>query len=132
LANPTPHPRTELSNLMRDEYLHRSPTVFEANAANVNVPARQLYNAGGSGATGPQSMLNVVGRYYHSVQLSGVAGADSFNIEASLDGATWNTVGSAITANGITQFTGLFAFLRANKTAGTGTASVITVLSMSP
>ena len=132
MATPTPHPRTSLDILMRDDKLRRNPALFEPQAANNMLAARQLYNAGGAGATGPQTPLNVTGRYYHAVQVTGIAGSDSFNIEGSLDGVNWNTVGSAIAANGITQFTGMFTYLRANKTAGTGTASIVTVLSMAP
>lgn len=76
---------------------------------------------------------DVTGRYYHAVQVSGIELADSLDIEGTLDGTAWEKITgqTGIIANGIRQFTGLFAKLRAVRTAGTGSATRAKLMSRS-
>lgn len=61
------------------------------------------------------NVLYVLGRYYHSVQVYHLqASAISVQIEGSLDGINWVSIGSAITGDGITTFTGIYKYIRAS------------------
>jgi hypothetical protein len=77
---------------------------------------------------------NVSGRYYHAVQILSLDGADSFKLQGTLaytdEGWTDITGATALAANGITQFTGVWRQIRAVKNSGTGTATRVILLSM--
>ena len=70
--------------------------------------------------------ITVQGRYYHSVQVSGLIGSgDSVQIQSTNDGVNWANLGAAITANGFTQLTsGLYRALKAVLSTGSGATTV--------
>ena len=78
--------------------------------------------------------VDVTGRYFHAVQVLGLDGGDSFKLQGTLaykdEGWADITGATALTANGITQFTGVFRQIRAQKTAGAGTATRLIFMSM--
>jgi hypothetical protein len=110
-------------NLERNFLLRADGSLWEDNAAAVAV--RQI---------AADEVIPVAGRRSHAVQVSGIASSDAWSIQGTLDGTTWVTIKmtssssagavTSVTSDDIFQFTGLFLFLRAHKTAGTGTSKV--------
>jgi hypothetical protein len=78
--------------------------------------------------------VEVSGRYYHAVQVIGLDGADSFKLQGTLaykdEGWTDITGATALAANGITQFTGVYRQIRAQKNSGSGVATRLILMSM--
>ena len=61
----------------------------------------------------------IEGRYYHAIEASGDSTGVSVAVECSLTGLNWITV-TTIAALGITQWTGLFKYLRATIATNSG------------
>ena len=78
--------------------------------------------------------VDVSGRYFHAVQIIGLDGADSFKLQGTLaykdEGWADITGATALVANGITQFTGVYRQIRGVKNSGTGVATRVILMSM--
>lgn len=125
-----PAPQTKSDHLARDYFLRSNGALVDADEPNAQQPAITLMV--NSARFGDDKGFRALGRYYHAVQVTGIAGSDSIAIEGSLDGTTFVAAASAVSAliaNGIVQFTGLFNFLRATRSSGTGTATNVYLLS---
>jgi hypothetical protein len=125
-------------------FFHRALALYnEAEATGIVAAPVLIWNgAAGAGkqaignpSTVPADTLGpgvpVYGRYYHAVQITALDGSDSFAIQGSLDGLNFVGITSltALAANGISQFTGLYKAIRAIRNSGTGVASQINLLS---
>lgn len=106
---------------------NQQPPSTYSKTTSPNPPGYFLWH-NGTTRTNP---VDVMGRYYHAVQLTGI-GSDSIQVEGTIDGVNWVSVGSALSSNGISQFTGLFWQLRATKTGSSSATTVLTLLSVAP
>jgi hypothetical protein len=89
--------------------------------------------------TAPITLLNAVGATGASRAVQADAGQPAFlqvsgittatvDLEGSLDGSNWTTVGTALTANGIVTVANAPKYLRANVTAWTAGAITAKIL----
>ena len=83
----------------------------------------------GATAPGAGTGFNLTTAYANfSMQVTGTGTGLSINLQGSLDGTTWNDIGSAATANGLFTFSGTpVTWIRANLAAITG-GSVTVIL----
>jgi hypothetical protein len=70
------------------------------------------------------NVIPVLGRKNHAFQVV-TSNTLSYSVQAegSLDGLNWKIIGAAVSADGITQFTGLFKYVRFHLTAWAEVAS---------
>lgn len=81
--------------------------------------------------------VSVAGRLYHAIQVTGIAGSDVIDVQATLDavvgaGTVWAPIVAGLTginANGIIQFTGVFSRIRAKRASGSGSATIVNLVS---
>lgn len=68
---------------------------------------------------------DVIGRKDHVVVITNVGGGDTFSIQGKVGSGSWENVSGAtgLTTNVSTRFSGLWDYLQAVRTAGTGTAT---------
>ena len=78
----------------------------------------------------------VQGRWYHGIQIDGTSDGDTYIIEGSIDRIKWYTITdtlgvvmTALAADGIHFFTGLYSYVRARRTSGGGTTTNINLVS---
>lgn len=110
------------------------PTVTTPNALLPYVPGPGAQTAGASfsmtayplqfhlieGATAQSNEkyeMQVLGRNLHAIQVKGITTATVL-VEATVDGENWVTL-SSVTADGITQYSGLYASIRVSISAYT-------------
>lgn len=90
----------DLANTVNTEYAQT------AGYYGGNQPHQNAYDS---------TSLYVLGRYFHAIQVYHTqASAISVQMEGSLDGFNWASIGSAIVADGITTFTGIYKYIRAH------------------
>jgi hypothetical protein len=120
-------------------FIRSNPTLvgkypFKGLSADTDTDACLLAFNGSLTHPNAKNPVDVSGRYYHAVQVLGLDGADSFKLQGTLaykdEGWTDITGATALAANGITQFTGVFRQIRAQKNAGTGVATRVILMSM--
>jgi hypothetical protein len=61
----------------------------------------------------------------HAIQSTGAGAGNTFDIEGSLDGATWVKIGSTLAADTITQITGVYRYIRAKRQTGNDPLTVL-------
>lgn len=98
------------------------------------VPATLMHLSQPVANSQPQSDTGtlVAGRYYHAVQIKGTAAVDTVIVEGTINGTDWAAVAAglaAASADGIIQFTGLWMFIRARRTAGAGVTTEVLLMS---
>jgi hypothetical protein len=99
-------------------------------------PEANVYIVHNSSETGPiaKSPINVSGRFYHAIQVLDLNGSDSWKLQGTLshvsEGWTDITGLTTLTANGRTEFTGIWRQIRAVKNSGSGTTTKIIFMSM--
>jgi hypothetical protein len=102
-----------VDTLRRAFFFRAMPLLFEAPGTSLGVdlaPPPYLALRGIEG-----DPIRVLGRLYHALQVSGLADGDaeSWQLEASLDGSTYSNLGSAIVADGFVQVTtGLYGYFK--------------------
>lgn len=92
--------------------------VFPKNAVVLMVAAGEPIN---------QQPVGVSGMLYHAVQLKNVGG-NSYKVQGSLDGTNYVDI-STISSDGVTQFTGLYEYIRVTKASGSGTTATMVLRS---
>jgi hypothetical protein len=101
----------------------------ETNFFQTTFPLQFSLIAGATAVTpgGTYYEINVLGRKYHAIQVSGPAYNATVLLEGTLDGINWITIQS-ITAVGIYQYTGIYQSLRVSITAYTAGTIAVTAI----
>jgi hypothetical protein len=76
-------------------------------------------------------MIDVTGRLHYTMQVSGTFGAASVQLEGSLDGVTWQTIGTALTAAGAVSVANApYCFLRVHVSGATSPSVTVVILAL--
>src|SRR3954469_19019474 len=97
---------------------------------NVTLSARVLMSqsAAGSSAAFPTDYRNDNDTITRFVQVISMNASDSIQVQGSVDGTNWASIGVALTAAGQTSFTVPWPYVRVTKTGANGAAVVHGVL----
>lgn len=124
----TPGNGSDLNTLQRQNYISGAPldviltnVLTQDNNGFASTAGKYYGGVPYSGTDSPDTqVLNVLGKKYHAFHVA-ANNATSFSVqlEGSIDGLAWDTIGTAITAVGTTQVAAvtLYKFVRANLTA---------------
>lgn len=99
----------DLPELIRAWYLRELGYLHSYTELGLDPPGGVAVTSGVAGAP-----LEVWGRSHHQVQVTGISGGGSVQMQSSLDGTTWANLGASITTDGTTTLPdGQFRYIRA-------------------